>query len=1079
MKALAVAMVLTMACFASDGFAADGNSPRSQPLRPQLQRWHAGGMQHSGSSTAFSKAPSDSFNIYGGVRRDGTNDRRPEGQFESIFQNPELQGWIGRDLTENPAFWHVSPFNANNLDAVVDNHAMWSGVENGTTGFSTAPGYGNNWDDRLEWVGQTNPVVFTNVRLRFDYNHDTEPAFDFFHVEIDSGGSWVQIFRTDGSNKEMDGTFVTPASFDQTTLFTPFMYTGPQDANVRLRLRVTSDGAWSDEDGLFPTKGAAQVDNIRVDFNGAIVTQHGDGIATMEDLGGGVFDTEGWTPFASDFAGDFTKIVPQLTDLDLCRSNESPQIGFMDDGTPPNNAPLSSTGGTTSTNWSYGVEGGWVLNYNGGLSLGVTSLDNEWWSPEIEWDDVTTTGDDGLVGGAFIRFDTWRHLPLLNGFFYTWHVRSNDGVDWTPWRDRNFVYYGDDGGTYLTTQAIVSDLMTSSPERVQIALGATDLASLFNFPGTDATPSPVFDNVSFWRFNLDGPAFSTRNIDLFNDGFPTQGGFDPIGDPASMAVRIDMARDVNSGLSVNAPGDSIICDIIAVIPGTVLSGLPSMEFVLDANPLFDGVRSLPGGVANIGPNGAGWDQWRGTVTGDSARTSNGTAIADRFFFDAPNDGDAITPYHTNEPAMFFSGDRFRYFLRAADDLGNVTTLPPDTTGFHSGVGYNRVFTVKALPTFVSDGMGGATHPEILFINDFGHRGGEAEFLSGFGQIGLFENSDYDVYTVMGPSSLVSNGIGSSGGHGATASQLSGYHCLLYEAGDLQSGVLSDGSNVGGNDKGDDVGVLTDWHNLPGDRAAIHFGDYFASFLSGGSPSSQTYLNSIMSVSVNDFDVRDEIGNQSSPLVVPTGNVSGFSTSFIAYGSCPGINQFDSIVAIGNATNSHEFSDGVGGTYTLGAMVWHERQQDVGGTLYDRVDVMAPYGFLYVRDPIGKAPAPRSARARLMEELLAAIGHLSAPGSATATTPQLQVSLDQNLPNPFNPSTRIHFVVGRKGPVKLAIYNVRGELVRTLADREMDAGTHFLDWDGRDHSGATASSGVYLYRLVTEDQTLSRKMTLLK
>ncbi|MCB0307700.1 MAG: T9SS type A sorting domain-containing protein, partial [Calditrichaeota bacterium] len=89
------------------------------------------------------------------------------------------------------------------------------------------------------------------------------------------------------------------------------------------------------------------------------------------------------------------------------------------------------------------------------------------------------------------------------------------------------------------------------------------------------------------------------------------------------------------------------------------------------------------------------------------------------------------------------------------------------------------------------------------------------------------------------------------------------------------------------------------------------------------------------------------------------------------------------------------------------------------------------------------------------------------------------SLAQNVPNPFNPSTTIRFALPRPGEVQLHIYDVRGRLLRSLVDGPLDAGQHAVTWQGRDGAGERVASGVYFCRLVTEDQTFTRKMTLLK
>jgi hypothetical protein len=92
-------------------------------------------------------------------------------------------------------------------------------------------------------------------------------------------------------------------------------------------------------------------------------------------------------------------------------------------------------------------------------------------------------------------------------------------------------------------------------------------------------------------------------------------------------------------------------------------------------------------------------------------------------------------------------------------------------------------------------------------------------------------------------------------------------------------------------------------------------------------------------------------------------------------------------------------------------------------------------------------------------------------------------LAQNYPNPFNPVTTIPYAVGgRRGrpvSVTLKVYNVLGQLVRTLVDEEKAAGKYLVSWDGRDDSGRQLSSGVYLCRLRIEDLRVTRRMLLLK
>jgi hypothetical protein len=94
-------------------------------------------------------------------------------------------------------------------------------------------------------------------------------------------------------------------------------------------------------------------------------------------------------------------------------------------------------------------------------------------------------------------------------------------------------------------------------------------------------------------------------------------------------------------------------------------------------------------------------------------------------------------------------------------------------------------------------------------------------------------------------------------------------------------------------------------------------------------------------------------------------------------------------------------------------------------------------------------------------------------------PNVQASLAQNEPNPFNPSTTIRFETAAKDHVQLAVYDANGQLVRTLVDDVRPLGKHEVTWDGRSNAGNPVGSGVYFYRLVAGKFSESRKMVLLK
>lgn len=86
---------------------------------------------------------------------------------------------------------------------------------------------------------------------------------------------------------------------------------------------------------------------------------------------------------------------------------------------------------------------------------------------------------------------------------------------------------------------------------------------------------------------------------------------------------------------------------------------------------------------------------------------------------------------------------------------------------------------------------------------------------------------------------------------------------------------------------------------------------------------------------------------------------------------------------------------------------------------------------------------------------------------------------QNFPNPFNPNTTISFTLPEPGDVMLGIYNIKGQLVKTLINMRKDSGAHTVVWNGTDQSGRGVSSGVYFYRLSAGGKSFTRRMLLMK
>lgn len=1022
------------------------------------------------------QAGTDTFALYGGPGS-------LEGRFQEAFGNvPDPQGWITVDRTDDRNAWQASGFNAANLDSQgPSNLAYWCGqAAEQRPGWGAAPGYGNGWNDGLIWTSGpiADPAAGQVVELDFFFNYDLEPRWDFFVVEYEKGDVWVPVYEVSGSNKAGPDRFDPPgvqyATVDhQPIVFDGADYGGRNRNEIRIRLRVSTDGSGSDQDGLWPSSGAAQVDQVSVAW-----TSNGPRSSVTGFEGDGPHP---WKPEKSPFAGDFAKLFFDFDDIDPCRDNRTPAFNFVDDGTPPSNPsnqppiqnPPEDTGGTLTATWSYGVPGGWVVNYNGGLTNGLKSLYSEIWSPLIAWDLAGENDDGADVRGAVVRFSVWRHLPIQNGIFYVWHVRSSTdgGASWTAWRDRGIVYWDNGNLQWYNHEVDVTEYVEPSATHVQLALGARDLADLFGYPGNDATPAPLFDNAAFLKYRVTGPLISVRPTELFNDVFPQSGQavFDTPAQRDAADCRLDMGYDTNaSGMNIVA-GDSIAATIDPIIAGTTLESA-KMVWVLDRNPLFDDVRQAPPGVTEIvGGAANGWNQWTGEVAAQPV-----PALTNRYFFDLP-DQDFMYP-----------GDVLRTYLWARDSLGNESTLPRSLDGFADGTGYDRTFTVRALPSVVDDGQGGLRTPEILFINGFGRGPAEEVFVLAYQQNGWTEGAQYDTYAAQGPTARVSNGIGSAGAHGATPAQLAFYSVILYAGEDLRT-LLSDGTNTGTNDKSDDIGVLSAWQEQPADRFMVAFGDNIASALQASGPAGLTYAQTILGIEFMGSDVRGQIDGQRAPTVLP--QASCLLDSYVAYGSCDQLRFFDNIGPLGTgAVRGHGFAlasnpDQIyAGPGRAASVLWD--REGPGGAR--NVNLTFPHGFGAVRSDVDQTSSPssgsRSVRAELLREILFdCFGRTIAGGSPVGTeeVPQPGLSRLVVYPNPFNPRTTIAFHLNERALVTVSVHDVRGAHVATIHHGHLTAGPHQLAWDGTDARGRTVASGIYFLRLTTDEGVHRRKLLLIK
>ena len=101
------------------------------------------------------------------------------------------------------------------------------------------------------------------------------------------------------------------------------------------------------------------------------------------------------------------------------------------------------------------------------------------------------------------------------------------------------------------------------------------------------------------------------------------------------------------------------------------------------------------------------------------------------------------------------------------------------------------------------------------------------------------------------------------------------------------------------------------------------------------------------------------------------------------------------------------------------------------------------------------------------------------GSEAGLIIPINTALEKNYPNPFNPETTINYAIVDAGLVKIEIFNIKGEKIRTLVNEHKNIGYYSIVWNGKDYYGKKVSSGMYFYNMKTDKYHKFRKMILLK
>ncbi len=538
----------------------------------ELPRFSRGGSVIHGRSPESAKAGGDTINLMAAADdpTNSTGEPAYRGDFQDLIPEPAWHGWTSVDLTAPETFhWQVSDYQQTG-----GNHAAWCGdIDLPACGpGDTEGGYGNDWKDVIEFRRTVpDPAVSTTVTITADLRHDSEPGYDFTHLSYRiENESYTNLQSWDGMGI---------VSVLKSVIYQPQDYLDGTD--VAVYFRFVSERESSDEDCLFPSAGACQVDDINVRLvNGAVTEDF------FEDFegDGGPDDLGLWTVVPAIGVGDFAQIWTGLEDNDPCITNYSPQVAFIDD-----DIVVPGTGGSDCINWCYGP-GGYMVTTTGGLAGYSGHIHNAVESPVMTWPEAATPG--GLdPDGITLAFSVYRHEDLDGdspGIFYTWGVRSADSdgsageaqvITDHSWEDRNFVYYG--GAEYHRALLDVTELMEPGRDEVQVQLAVYEFGWVWGYDGHDGYPAPYFDNVTVKVYPRVGPAMSARDIDLAQDNFPEAGVID-LEDFGSLHVRFDMANNISPSSDLrNDPGDSLVVRVVSVRAGADLAANPELQAELE------------------------------------------------------------------------------------------------------------------------------------------------------------------------------------------------------------------------------------------------------------------------------------------------------------------------------------------------------------------------------------------------------------------------------------------------------------------------------------------------------------------
>jgi len=1008
----------------------------------------------------------------------------PTSSWINPFKQPgfhaTMEGWIGFDQTfgEIPYFRRVGVNDprwqavkcVGSAAGLQGDYSFWAGVfpqEATALCYASGQGYGNAWHVCIEHAFN---FPGGNVNLSFQCKNETEDGVDYTQVTCEPSGSGgvAEVISFTGS---FSGAATVPLR--------PGIELPNFPTTIKIKFCVSSDGGWSDQDGLSPTTcGAFAVDNIVL--SGAI--SHTANFETGDD---------GWTLSAPE-AG---------------RGGEWANLYDLDDLPPPlTTCPCALDDSVLA----FSDASGHHNNYQNNLAA----------SP---WIDLKTYGNVGAPGRV-LKTNLYTNLPLLNylftEFMAQWYpqVCANTGkLITSPWTSNGFVYYF--GGISqctstlpgtLGTQIDFSSIIPPGAEQVRIAVGVFSYCRFFANCTQISNTSPWFDYVGLGVYGDANTALVfTLPTHRAQDSFPESGG---IG--FTQTARVD-CNEIQGGVQTGSPtylGDTLVvrCDAtdaevyvhFRVTPGggtnmTTFNSWYSSHPASSIDPTFRRARCDTAELGGSGPLLGFWMTSYHELDpnfashGANDRTKDPQDI---LYYVGGGGGNWRLSHDIFPDRLFTPGTRIDYFFSANKIGSSISGVDPVTAPAVS-------YEMEILPAV---DPGSHTFNCVLYVDhadDTGQNLIEDGLLSVLGTApGNFEQTKWDRYDVNAPSSnQASLGRPIQGDYGANAGQLLlAYRVILWDSGNLEADNLSE----------EDGKVLIPWLLTTGyDSNMLYLSGnslvFDAVHNAENQPSPRRLVEDLAGVTLKTAcaagnyrladcpetgapqDLTSCVDLRPTPRAIVANSLAR-SVGHVAQGNgCPELRSFDVLEAL---------TPDYGSTYPDEMYLSPVKSGRFASVATDaRTTFTRTYKIMtdgvsleYRRDEGTACDYAAGGRTAITERLAEVFNYFGVVHGVCP--PRATTGIDEGgsppptllsgfTPNPLMTGAmgRIRFSMAKDAPASIEILDLQGRLVKTVFDAPAKKGINEVIWDGRDASGAHIGNGVYFYRFRALDQDQSQKM----